>query len=103
VVLLGLPAGNAANSEFAFELPKPGFWIVWPKVVDLECHVGDCVLLFAVLRIHIHFCWLDLDPDLHWEYRSGSALEIRIWIRIRAKMTHKSLENSSFEVLDVLV
>jgi hypothetical protein len=35
-----------------------------------------------------------LDPDLdpHWEYGSGPR---------RAKMTHKSEENSSFEVLDV--
>jgi hypothetical protein len=36
---------------------------------------------------------LDLDPDPHWEYGSGSR---------RAKMTYKSEKKSSFEVLDVL-
>jgi hypothetical protein len=43
------------------------------------------------IRIRIHFG--RLDPDLHWEYGSGSR---------RAKMNRKSEENSSFEVLDVL-
>jgi len=33
------------------------------------------------------------DPDPHWEYGSESR---------RAKITHKSEENSSFEVPDVL-
>jgi hypothetical protein len=52
-----------------------------------------------VLRIRIRtltdphtFGQLDPDPDLHWEYGSGSR---------RAKMNHKSEENSSFDVLDV--
>jgi hypothetical protein len=50
------------------------------------------VSFFAVFRIRIliHFGWLD--PDLRWEYGSGSR---------RAKMTHKNEDNSSFEVLDV--
>ncbi len=43
------------------------------------------------IRIRIHFGWLD--PDPHWQHGSGSR---------RAKMTHKSEENSSFEVLHVL-
>jgi hypothetical protein len=46
-------------------------------------------------RIRIHFGELDPDPDLHWEYRSGSGSR-------RAKITQKSEENSSFEVPDVL-
>jgi hypothetical protein len=44
--------------------------------------------------IHIHFGQLDPDPDPHWEYRSGSGSR-------RAKITHKSKENSSFGVSDV--
>jgi hypothetical protein len=43
------------------------------------------------IRIRIHFG--RPDPNPRWEYGSGSR---------RAKITHKSEENSSFEVLDVL-
>jgi hypothetical protein len=43
------------------------------------------------IRICIHFG--RLDPDPHWEYGSGSR---------SAKITHKSEENSRFEMLDVL-
>ncbi len=43
-------------------------------------------------RIRSHFGRLDPDPDPHCEYGSGSR---------RVNMTHKSEENSSFEVLDV--
>jgi hypothetical protein len=46
-------------------------------------------------RIRIHFGRLDPDPGPHWEYGSGSGSR-------RAIMNHKSEENSSFEVLDVL-
>jgi hypothetical protein len=46
-------------------------------------------------RIRIHFGRLDPDPDPHWEYGPGSGSR-------RAKMNHKSEENSSFEVPDVL-
>jgi hypothetical protein len=42
------------------------------------------------IRIRIHF--FQLDPYPHWEYGSGCR---------RAKTTHESVENSSFEVLDV--
>jgi hypothetical protein len=35
----------------------------------------------------------ELDPDPHWKYGSGFR---------RAKITHKSEENSSFEVPNVL-
>jgi hypothetical protein len=49
--------------------------------------------LSGSVRIRILFGWQDLDP--HWEYGSGSGSR-------RAKMTHKSEENTSFEVLDVL-
>ncbi len=45
------------------------------------------------IRICINFGRLDPDPGPHWEYGSGSR---------RAKITHKSEENSSFEMLDVL-
>jgi hypothetical protein len=44
--------------------------------------------------IRIHFGQLDPNPDPHWEYRSGSGSR-------RAKITHKSKENSSFGVTDV--
>jgi hypothetical protein len=50
-------------------------------------------VLRILTRIRIHFG--RLDPDPHWEYGSGSGSR-------RAKITHKSEENSSFEVLDVL-
>ncbi len=40
-------------------------------------------------RIRIHVGWQD--PDPHWEHGTGSR---------RAKMTHKSEETLSFEVLD---
>jgi hypothetical protein len=43
--------------------------------------------------VHIHFGQLDQDPDSHWEYGSGSR---------RAKITHKSKENSRFYVPEVL-
>jgi hypothetical protein len=43
----------------------------------------------ASTRIRIYFGQLDPDTDLHWEYGSGSR---------RAKITHKSYENSSFDV-----
>jgi hypothetical protein len=55
---------------------------------------GQLFLPFYIvlwIRIRIHFGRLDSNP--HWEYES----EFR-----RAKMTYKSEENSSFEVLDVL-
>jgi hypothetical protein len=45
----------------------------------------DCSLRIRI-RIHVD----RLDPDPHWEYGSGSR---------RAKMTHQSEENSSFEVV----
>jgi hypothetical protein len=45
------------------------------------------------IRICIYFGRQDPDPDPHWEYGSGSR---------RTKITHKSEENSSFEMLDVL-
>jgi hypothetical protein len=47
----------------------------------------------TVLRIPIRIHFSRLDPDPHWEYGSGSR---------RAKMNHKSEENSSDEVVDVL-
>jgi hypothetical protein len=47
----------------------------------------------AVLRIRIRIHFGRLDPDSHSEYGSGSR---------RAKVNHKSEENSSFEVPDVL-
>jgi hypothetical protein len=50
-------------------------------------------VLWIRIRIRFHFGRLDLDPNPHWE--SGSGFR-------RAKMTHKSEENSSFDVLDVL-
>jgi hypothetical protein len=40
----------------------------------------------------LYFGWLNPDLDLHWEYGSGFR---------RAKKSHKSERNSSFEVLDV--
>jgi hypothetical protein len=57
-------------------VPPPVFWI--------RIRIG------ILIRIRIHFNWLD--PDPHCEFGSGSR---------RAKMTNKSEENSSFEVLDV--
>ncbi len=48
----------------------------------------------AVLRIRIR-----TDPHSFWSAGSGSAVGIRIR---RAKINHKSEENSSLEVLDVL-
>jgi hypothetical protein len=45
VVELGLGVGNAAYAELALKLPKPGVWVVWPEVVDLECHFGDGVVV----------------------------------------------------------
>jgi hypothetical protein len=41
----------------------------------------------------LDFSFVDPDPHSFWSAGSGSR---------RAKMTHKSEENSSFEVLDVL-
>jgi hypothetical protein len=51
---------------------------------------GGAVLRIRI-RIRIHFG--QLDPDPHRKYESGSR---------RAKITHKSEENSCFEVPDVL-
>jgi len=54
------------------------------------------VYLLCIIEIFFHKHTLlgtnvsNLDP--HWEYGSGSR---------RAKMTHKSEENSSFEMLEV--
>jgi hypothetical protein len=47
VVELSLRVGNAAYSEFTLKLPKPGVWVVRPEVMDLECHMEDCVLLLS--------------------------------------------------------
>jgi hypothetical protein len=56
-----------------------------------RCTRGDYMYKSELrIRIRIHFG--RLDPDPHWEYGSGSR---------RAKMTHKSEENSSFERPDV--
>jgi hypothetical protein len=52
---------------------------------------GSALILVGWVQIRINFS--RLDPDPHWEYGYGSR---------RAKMTHKSEENESFEVLDVL-
>ncbi len=64
-----------------------------------HCHRGShqgrhqVPTFITVLRIRIHFHFGRLDPDQHWEYGSGSR---------RAKINHKSEENSSFKVLDAL-
>jgi hypothetical protein len=56
-------------------------------------------LIPAVLRFRIR-----MDPHSFWSAGSGSGLGIRIRIgSMRAKITHKSEENSSFEVPDVQI
>jgi hypothetical protein len=50
-------------------------------------------VLWIRIRIHIHFGRLEPDPNPRFE--SGFGFR-------RAKSTHKSEENSSFEVLDFL-
>jgi hypothetical protein len=37
--------GYVANSEFALQLAEPGVRVVWPEVMDLECHVGHLLVL----------------------------------------------------------
>jgi hypothetical protein len=65
-----------------------GVWLFRNTWIHLKAYLA---VLRILTRIRIHFG--QLDPDPHWEYGSGSR---------RAKMTHKRLENSSFEVLNVL-
>ncbi len=64
-------------------------WVVTEIFCQNICYLP--VVLW--IRIRIHFDRLARDQDPHWEYVSGST---------GAKMIHKSEENSSFEVLDVL-
>jgi hypothetical protein len=65
-------------------IPDPQHWL------SVLC--GQCCG-FRSVRIRIYFCRLDPYLDPHWKYGSRSR---------RAKMIHKSEENSSFEVLDDL-
>ncbi len=67
------------------------------QINNLRMYIETVIVKKAVLqiRIRIQFGGLDPDPDRHWEYGYGSGSG-------RAKMNHKSEENSSFEVLDVL-
>jgi hypothetical protein len=56
------------------------------------CTISPFASLFSSVADPDPHRFGQLDPDPHWEYGSGSR---------RAKMTHKSKENSNFEVLDV--
>jgi hypothetical protein len=60
---------------------------------NLRHRYGQCCLS-GFARVLIHFGRLEPYPDAHLEYGSGSR---------RANMTHKSEENSSFEMLHVFI
>jgi hypothetical protein len=68
--------------------------------LDEEHNVARCREEFgtsvpgSVLRIRIRIHFGQLDPDPHWEYGSGSG---------KANITHKSEENSSFKVPEVVL
>ncbi len=62
-----------------------GPWVLDSRWSDSSLPVHCCGS--GSERIRIHFGRLDLDPDPHWEYGSGSR---------RAKINHKSEENSCF-------
>jgi hypothetical protein len=81
------------HDSYDYNEPLSNRWRSWSFILYTNydkrqyCGSGSAFILVGWIRIRIHIG--RLDPDPHWEYRSGSGPK-------RAKMNHKSEENPSF-------